>query len=138
MWKELQREPLNHKKKGQGEGEMDIIGLGKPVKDFLITLQKMPPEDQGTWLDDYSSQCGGKVATAIVAAARLGMQTAMCGVVGSDGKGDAIIEDFAYHNVDTTYVIREEEKQVHIVSALQKKNPKVDVSLCRQRNRGKL
>ena len=110
MWKELQREPLNHKKKGQGEGEMEIIGLGKPVKDFLITLQKMPPEDQGTWLDDYSSQCGGKVATAIVAAARLGMQTAMCGVVGSDGKGDAIIEDFAYHNVDTTYVIREEGK----------------------------
>ena len=52
MWKELQREPLNHKKTGQGEGEMDIIGLGKPVKDFLITLQKMPPEDQGTWLDD--------------------------------------------------------------------------------------
>ena len=63
----MQREPLNHKKKGQGEGEMDIIGLGKPVKDFLITLQKMPPEDQGTWLDDYSSQCGGKEATAIVA-----------------------------------------------------------------------
>lgn len=84
---------------------MDIIGIGRAVKDFLITINEMPPQDSHTALNDYSSQGGGKVSSAMIAAARLGMETAMYGVIGDDSKGRFISEDFKRHGTDTSHLI---------------------------------
>ncbi|NLO09616.1 MAG: carbohydrate kinase family protein [Clostridiales bacterium] len=88
----------------------DIIGLGTPVKDLLITIDDMPVRDSAIMINDYSSQGGGKVSTAMVAAARLGAKVSMCGVVGSDSKGEFIIEDFKRHGIDVSHMVIDEGK----------------------------
>jgi sugar/nucleoside kinase (ribokinase family) len=55
---------------------LDIIGIGKPVKDLLASIKEMPPQDGAALVRSFSSQGGGKVASAMVAASRLGMRCA--------------------------------------------------------------
>ena len=88
---------------------MDIIGIGQPIKDFLMVVDKMQAENSFTALKDYSSQGGGKVSTALVAAARLGMKCAVMGTVGQDQKGRFVRDDFARHGIDTSHLIERRE-----------------------------
>lgn len=83
---------------------LDIIGMGKPIKDLLVAIDEMPPQDGATLARSFSSQGGGKVASAIVAAARLGMKTGMVAVLGDDAKGRFCVEDFVRHGVDVSHV----------------------------------
>lgn len=88
---------------------MDIIGIGQPIKDFLMVVEKMPEENSFTALEDFSSQGGGKVSTALVAAARLGMKCAMVGTVGQDHRGRFVRDDFIRHGIDTSHLIERKE-----------------------------
>ena len=89
---------------------LDIIGIGTAFKDFLFAVDTMPEGDGRARAEYVSSQFGGKVATAMAAAARQGMKCAFLGRTGSDEKGRLIIEDFERHGVDTSHLIREEGK----------------------------
>ncbi len=88
---------------------MDIVGIGQPIKDFLMVIDKMPAENSFTALEDYSSQGGGKVSTALVAASRLGMKCAVMGTVGQDQKGRFVRDDFIRHGIDTSHLIERRE-----------------------------
>ena len=78
---------------------MDIIGIAQPIKDLLLVVDQIPDENSFTTLLDYSSQGGGKVSTALAAAARLGMECAVAGTVGKDAKGQFVREDFIRHGI---------------------------------------
>lgn len=83
---------------------MDIIGIGKPVKDLLIAIDNMPQADGSCLAQGLISQGGGKVASAIVAAARQGMRCGMYAVLGDDAKGQFCKADFERHGVDTSHL----------------------------------
>ena len=79
---------------------MDIVGIGKPCIDILSVVNKLPQSNTGSGILDFSRQGGGNVATAMVAAARLGAGVGYIGLSGSCLNGKAIREDFAYNKVD--------------------------------------
>ncbi len=78
-----------------------IVGVGHCCQDNLCTVEAYPPEDGSTHIlaiDD--SQGGGAVATAMVAAARLGAEAAFISNLGTDETGTHILEGFQRENVD--------------------------------------
>ena len=84
---------------------MDIIGIGRPCIDILTVVEKLPKPNSGSGIIDFSRQGGGNVATAMVAAARLGADVGMIGVTGTCIHGQAIREDFVYNNVDISGIV---------------------------------
>ena len=79
-----------------------IIGIGHCCQDSICTIESYPPEDGSTHIlsiDD--TQGGGAVATAMVAAARLGVKTAIIANLGDDETGGKIQSGFESYGVDT-------------------------------------
>ncbi len=81
-----------------------IVGIGANVFDTLYNIPTYPQED--TKMRAASSKCagGGPVATGLVAAAKLGEQTAYIGVLSNDNGGKFLKGDFEKYGVDTTYI----------------------------------
>jgi len=87
---------------------MDIVGVGDPIVDLLINVPRMPKADGSVVAREVFHQGGGKVATALVAAARLGAKAGMLAWVGGDFTGDFLLKDFQYNGVDTSRIVRGE------------------------------
>lgn len=84
-----------------------VVGIGHCCRDTICTVEAYPPEDGSTHIlsmDD--SQGGGAAATALVAAARLGMRAEVIANIGTDTTGDAIVSEFAAEGVGTRGVTR--------------------------------
>jgi sulfofructose kinase len=84
------------------EKKLDVIGFGDPFQDLVIRLSQLPPTNVNMRMDDYCFQGGGNVATAMVAAARLGLRSAVLGNVGDDLLGRMILSDLRYNHVDVS------------------------------------
>ena len=85
---------------------VDIVGVGHSCQDYLCVVESYPPEDGSTHITELHNQGGGAVATAIVAAARLGANAALIANLGDDDVGTAMLDDFNNESVDTTAVSR--------------------------------
>lgn len=70
----------------------EIVGLGGICFDRLMTLPRMPDWDETEYITETLAQPGGMVATAMVAAARLGEAVEMLGGVGRDEAGWAAVQ----------------------------------------------
>lgn len=84
-----------------------IVGVGHCCQDSICTIEEYPPEDGSTHItaiDD--SQGGGAVATAMVAAARLGVFSGVIAQLGEDATGDQIERDFLGYGMDVTGIQR--------------------------------
>ena len=81
-----------------------IVGIGACVFDTLYSLPRYPDED--TKMRAVSSKCagGGPTATGLVAAQKLGADTAYIGVLSDDSGGKFLKEDFEKYGVSTEYV----------------------------------
>lgn len=80
-----------------------LVGVGHCCQDIVCTVEAYPPEDGSTHItaiDD--SQGGGAVATALVAAARLGVPSAVLANLGDDSTGRRMEADFRQYGVDTS------------------------------------
>lgn len=84
---------------------MDVVGIGVPVYDMVMNVSRMPELDGSAQANEAFYQGGGKVATAMVAVARLGRTAGMIARVGENHRGRFILEDFAYNGVDTSAVV---------------------------------
>lgn len=84
---------------------MDVVGIGTPYYDMVINVSKMPGLDGAAGAKEAFYQGGGKVATAMAAAARLGRSAGMMAKVGENHRGQFIINDFRYNGVDTSAII---------------------------------
>lgn len=89
---------------------LDIIGIGRPVKDLLVAVDHMPEGDGAAMARAVSSQGGGNCASAIVAAARLGLICGMYANIGDDAKGRFCRDDFIRHGVDVSHLSLEPNK----------------------------
>ena len=84
---------------------MDIVGIGYPCIDCLVNVDRIPLGNTGAPMHANSWQGGGKVSSAMVAAARLGARVGMMGVVGDDIFGRFCREDFVRHGIDVSHLI---------------------------------
>jgi sugar/nucleoside kinase (ribokinase family) len=74
--------------------------------DQLVNVPRVPSGNSGVRADEVFHQGGGNVATAMVAAARLGAKAGMMAKIGGDPIGDFILKDFIYNGVDTAHIVR--------------------------------
>jgi len=84
----------------------EIVGVGHCCQDYLCVVREYPPEDGSTRILEIRTQGGGAVATALVAASRLGASAAYIGNLGADAVGDEIIAELVREGVDVSAVER--------------------------------
>ena len=81
-----------------------IVGIGACVFDTLYNIPTYPAEDTKMRATASKSAGGGPVATGLVAAQKLGIDTAYIGVLSSDNGGVFLKGDFEKYGVDTTQI----------------------------------
>ena len=91
------------------ERKKSVVGVGHCCQDLICTVEAYPPEDGSTHITAMDgSQGGGAVATALVAASRLGTPAGVIANLGTDGAGESILRGFEREGVDTRGVRRVE------------------------------
>jgi sulfofructose kinase len=78
----------------------EIVGIDSPCMDLVINLKKFPQNNLSYPIEQLSWQGGGKIATGLVAAARLGIKGAIVGNIGDDAYGRFCLHDFEEHGID--------------------------------------
>jgi len=94
--------------------QVDIVGLGEIVLDWVTVIPHFPKPDEK--IDALSENYfpGGVTANYLVATARLGGKSGFIGAVGDDSYGDYLIEDFVKEHVDTTYIKKIVDKKTPV------------------------
>jgi sugar/nucleoside kinase (ribokinase family) len=88
----------------------DVVGVDMPCMDLNVNTEFFPRAGSGESVKQLSWQGGNKVASGMVACARLGARSAMMGCVGDDIFGRFIIKDFERHDIDVSAMkVREAE-----------------------------
>lgn len=92
----------------------DILGIGSATVDDLLFVPAFPQPDTKNRLDRVERHGGGLVATALVAAARLGARAAFAGMLGDDDISRWIEADLAREGVDVAPVVhRADSRPIH-------------------------
>lgn len=81
-----------------------VIVVGSLNTDMVIHAPYIPKGGETLTGSDFMVNCGGKGANQATAAAKLGGNVLMCGCVGEDMFGDALIKNLNDVGVDTKYV----------------------------------
>ena len=81
-----------------------IVGIGANVFDTLYNIPAYPKEDTKMRATASKTAGGGPVATGLVAAQKLGEQTAYIGVLSDDNGGKCLKEDFIKYGVNTDLI----------------------------------
>lgn len=81
-----------------------IVGIGACVMDTLYTIPTYPTEDTKMRAQSSKPAGGGPTATGLVAAQKLGANTAYIGVLSDDNGGVFLKKDFAKYGVDTSLI----------------------------------
>ena len=87
-----------------------VFGIGQCSLDYIGLIPAYPPPDVKCEFSNLVIQCGGPVATALVALKRWGLDGYMAGVVGDYDFGKNITSSFIGEGIDTGGIqIRENE-----------------------------
>ena len=78
-----------------------IVGLGGVTVDEIGVVERFPRVEEVEYIQQYRQQQGGMIATALVAAARLGCPAEFIGGVGDDDYGRYALEVFRREGVET-------------------------------------
>ena len=84
----------------------DVLGLGCTAVDDLLFVAEFPREDTKLAVQKRERVCGGLTATALVAAARLGVSAGYAGSLGDDPDSQFVLTSLAAAGVDTQHVVR--------------------------------
>jgi sulfofructose kinase len=84
----------------------DLLGLGQASIDHVGTVDGLPPLGGKSAMLAYELLPGGQVATAMLAAARLGLRASYVGSIGSDVAGDLVLAPLIGAGVDVSGVRR--------------------------------
>ena len=82
------------------------MGVGYSCVDSICMVEDFPMEDGSTHVTSRETQGGGAVATALVAASRLGSRCAFVGNLGNDVLADEVTRLFEADGVYTGYLVR--------------------------------
>ena len=81
-----------------------IVGIGANVFDTLYNIPTYPKEDTKMKATACKTAGGGPVATGLVAAKKLGEDSAYIGVLADDNGGKFLKEDFIKYGVSTDFI----------------------------------
>lgn len=81
-----------------------IVGIGANVFDTLLNIPTYPTEDTKMRATASKVAGGGPVATGLVAARKLGEDTAYIGVLSDDNGGKFLKDDFEKYGVKTDFI----------------------------------
>jgi sugar/nucleoside kinase (ribokinase family) len=84
--------------------QIDIIGLGASTVDILTLVEHFPTRREIQQALSTTIQGGGPVATAMVAASRLGCSSAMIDSIGDDWVGELVLQGFQKDGVETGFI----------------------------------
>lgn len=90
-------------------GTWDVVVVGSANTDYMVRGNRLPGPGETTLGDQFYMGPGGKGANQAIAAARLGVKVAFIGSVGSDNRGDRMLQQLQHEGVDTRYVRRDAE-----------------------------
>ncbi len=82
------------------------VFAGVATHDTIALVDRYPGADERVVARELVQAGGGPAATAAVAAARLGVDTAFVGSIGDDAEADAILEGLTAEGVDVSGVAR--------------------------------
>jgi len=85
---------------------IDVLGLGCTAVDEILYVPHYPPADGKVEVRVRERHCGGLAATALVAAARLGVRAAFAGTLGFDEGSQFVLETLQREGVDTRHCVR--------------------------------
>ncbi len=97
---------------------LEIVGLGFCCQDDLLLLSEIPPPEGRATVLRRERQGGGMVATAMVAAARLGARAGFIGRVGDDAAGTQLREEFQGYGVDVSRLVTVPGARTHVTVVL--------------------
>lgn len=86
--------------------KMDVIGIGALNYDRLYMVNKIAGGGEEERALSVVEAPGGSAANTIAGLSRLGVRTGFIGTVGSDRKGDFILDDLKKEGMDTSCVKR--------------------------------
>jgi len=86
----------------------DIVGVGHNCIDRLCKVENYPNEDGSTHITSIDIQGGGAVATAMVAAQRLGKKTCIIGLIGKDAVSQEITDLLKSDGVDCSHLVSDD------------------------------
>src|SRR5438105_3191815 len=92
------------------KNEWDIVVVGGAYTDFMVRGSRLPKPGETVQGNVFMELPGGKGANQAVAAARLGGRVAMVTKVGSDQRGDTIVNSFVDEGVNTHYIVRDKSE----------------------------
>lgn len=99
----------------------DVFGLGQCVVDRLGVVERFAAPDEKREYSEATEQCGGPVATALVALSRWGRRCAFSGVVGDDDGGARIRDDLEREGVDASrLLVRPGSRSQHAFVAVER------------------
>jgi sulfofructose kinase len=78
---------------------MEILGIGGVAYDQIVAIPDIPPWEAVAYVEEYQVQQGGMVATAMVAASKLGAACEFIGGIGKDAQGGFAKDNFVKHGV---------------------------------------
>ncbi len=97
---------------------LQLIGLGVCTLDCLQAVPEFPTGDQVIQSDSAQLMGGGPVATALVAAAKLGIRSAMIDRIGDDWRGDQVRAEFENAGVDTRWLTTAENSSTAFANVM--------------------
>jgi len=86
--------------------QVDIIGLGEIVLDWVAEIPHFPQPDEKIDAKSENYFPGGVTANYLVAIGRLGGSCGFLGAVGDDSYGNFLINDLINENIDISFTIK--------------------------------
>src|SRR4051812_23162555 len=86
----------------------DVVGFGAASVDFVYQLPSCPAPTAALAklrISRHFVSCGGQIATALAACARLGLRSKFVGVIGSDDNGARLRRELEARRIDLTDAI---------------------------------
>src|SRR5688572_20855249 len=93
----------------------DVLGFGAVAVDDLVYVDRFPLPGTKIRATTRKREGGGLAGTALVAAAKLGLRAAWCGVLGDDADEPSrcTIEEFGRAGVDCSLIRRQSGASAH-------------------------
>lgn len=89
--------------------QLDVVGIGASAWNRFLVVPRYPEPDESVRAIHAEECAGGSVATALVALRRWGLGCRYVGMLGRDEFSDRILDDFKREDVDTSYVVRQDD-----------------------------
>lgn len=95
---------------------MHVTGIGQCSWDYLALVDSYPRVDTKKEVLEWQEQCGGPVATALVALSRLGAGCRFYGLTGEDEAGEKIRRSLALEGIEANLLRRGASSQTAFIA----------------------